>query len=272
MLEDLARRSTLQFVMRIHAALIVFCLGTTLCHAQVPNAAPPSLTEVRDKYDAPFNRNLQSFDCAIKFSWEQHFTETTRVGDEGTDEELEKIFQPIHNRVTVTHDDAIMSSGMTEEQEHKLPHGGIAEGLLKHAVRFSLRTWLVASNNALLPSAGTPVQFDTSVSGYNLGYKIKTFDVVMMLTHDMSLQSMGVKGSDADRNEFEFHPDPQGFLLGSWTMGEDGNFKPGNRLIFTYTYQTVDGFQIPAQMVVNRESHHEVWRYRLSDCVVKTSK
>jgi succinate dehydrogenase/fumarate reductase flavoprotein subunit len=29
----------------------------------------------------------------VDFSWKEHFTETTRVGDEGTDEELETIFQ-----------------------------------------------------------------------------------------------------------------------------------------------------------------------------------
>jgi hypothetical protein len=231
-----------------------------------------TLDEVRDKYDAPFNRNLQSFDCAVDFDWKQHWADTYRVGDEGTDKEIETFIQPIHNRVTVTREDAIVSSGMTEEQEHKLPRGGMAEGLLQHAVRFSLRTWLVASNNALLPVKGTPVHFESSTSGYKIEYKIKTFDVAMMLTPAMGLQSMGVKGSDADRQEFEFHPGPQGFLLGSWTMGEDGNFKQGNRLIFTYTYQTVDGFQIPAHMVVNRESHHEVWRYGLSDCIVKSNK
>jgi hypothetical protein len=88
----------------------------------------------------------------------------------------------------------------------------------------------------------------------------------------MRLQSMGVKGSDSDRREFEFDPGPQGFLLGSWTMGEDGNFKPGNRLIFTYTYQTVGGFQVPESVAVVRESHHEVWRFKLTDCTVKTAK
>ena len=56
------------------------------------------------------------------------------------------------------------------------------------------------------------------------------------------------------------------------TMTEDGNSDPGHRLIFTYTYQTVDGVQLPEQVAVIRESHHEVWRYRLSDCIVKTSK
>jgi hypothetical protein len=258
--------------MRIFLALIVFCSCDILCHAQVAKTDQELLSEARAKYDAPFSRNLQSFDCKIVFDWKQHWKETYRVGDEGTDDEIEKFIQPISNRVTVTSEDAVISSGMTEEQEQKLPRGGMAEGLLKHAVRFSLRTWLVASNNALLPATGTPVHFESSPSGYNIGLKIKTFDVVMMLTQDMSLQSMGVKGSDADRQDLEFHPGPQGFLLGSWTMGEEGNFKPGNRLIFTYTYQNVDGFQIPAQMVVNRESHHEVWRYTLSDCKVKTSQ
>jgi hypothetical protein len=258
--------------MRIFRASIVLCFCAILCHAQVAKTDQALLTEVREKYDAPFNRNLQSFDCKVGFDWKKHWAETYRVGDEGTDDEIEKLIQPISNRVAVTREDAVMSSGMTEEQEHKLPRGGMAEGLLKHAVRFSLRTWLVASNNALLPSTGTPVHFEPSTSGYKLELNIQTFDVAMMLTRDMSLQSMAAKGSDSDRQEFEFHPGPQGFLLGSWTMGEDGSFKDGNRLIFNYTYQTVGGFQIPAQGVVNRESHHEVWHYTLSDCKVTTVK
>jgi len=240
--------------------------------AQATKTDQALLLEARSKYDAPFSKSLQSFDCAVDFNWKQHWMDTLRVGDEGTDEEIEKFIQPIHNRVKVSSEDAILSNGMTEEQEHKLPHGGMAEGLLEHAVRFSLRTWLVASNNALLPPAATPVHFESSATGYKMVFKIRTFDVEMVLTHDLSLQRMGVKDSNDDRQEFEFRPGPQGFLLGSLTMGEDGTFKPGNRMIFTYTYQVVDGFQIPAQMVVNRESHHEVWRYSLNDCKVTTSK
>ena len=207
--------------MRFFCSILAFSLCASLCLAQTADDAT-LLKQARAKYDAPFERNLQSFDCVVEFSWKQHFTEVVRLGDEGTDEEIEKSIQPIRNRVTVTRDDAVVSSGMTEEQENKLPRGGMAEGLLKHAVRFSLRTWLVASNNALLPSTGTPAHFEPSASGYQLGLKIQNFDVAMMLTRDMSLQSMGVKGSDSDRQEFEFHPGPQGFLLGSWTMGENG--------------------------------------------------
>jgi len=258
--------------MRFIIAILFLGFSPLAISAQTAETDRALLAKARASYDNPFDRKLKSFDCAVDFSWKQHWADTYRVGDEGTDEEIEKLIQPIRNRVTVTHEDAIVSSGMTEEQEHKLPHGGMAEGLLQHAVRFSLRTWLVASNNALLPTTDTPVHFESSTSGHKMEFKIKTFEVVMMLTRDMGLQTMSVKGSNDDRQEFEFHPGPQGFLLGSWTMGEDGTFKPGNRLIFTYTYQIVDGFQIPAQMVVNRESHHEVWRYSLSDCKVTTTR
>jgi hypothetical protein len=258
--------------MRFITAVLFSALCPLAISAQTTDADQALLAKVRASYDSPFDRNLQSFDCAVDFSWKQHWLDAYRVGDEGTDEEIETFIQPIRNRVIVTREDAIVSSGMAEEQEQKLPRGGMAEGLLKHAVQFSLRTWLVAANNALLPTIGTPVHFESSTSGSTMEFKIKTFDVAMMFKRDMSLQSMGVKDSDADRQDFEFHPGPQGLLLSSWTMGEDGNFKPGNRLIFTYTYQTVNGFQIPASVVVNRESHHEMWRYKLTDCIVKTTK
>jgi hypothetical protein len=263
--------------LRSSAALLTaffsaLCPLSPCLHAQQADSDSALLNKARASYDTPFDRGLKSFDCAVQLNWKEHWADTYRVGDEGTDQEIETFIQPIHNRVTVTRDDAIMSSGMTEEQEHALPRGGMAEGLLKHSVRFSLRTWLVAANNQLLPAPDTPVHFESPTPAYKMDFKIKTFDVVMVLTHDMSLQSMAAKGSDSDRQEFDFHPGPQGFLLSTWTMGEDGNFKPGNRLIFTYNYQLVDGFQLPAHMVVNRESHHEVWRYALSDCIVKTNK
>jgi len=56
------------------------------------------------------------------------------------------------------------------------------------------------------------------------------------------------------------------------TLAEDGNYEPGHRLIYSYTYQIVDGVELPDHVAIIRESHHEVWRYRLSDCIVNTSK
>lgn len=260
--------------MRFLYSILALSLCASLCHAQTATDDATLLKQARAKYDAPFERNLQSFDCAVEFSWKQHFTEVVRLGDEGTDEEIAKFIQPIRNRVTVTRQNVTVSSGMTDEEVGKLPHGGMAEGLLEHAVQFSLQNWLAASNNAILPPEGTPAHFEPTASGYKLELKIQTFDVEMMFAPDMSLQNEAAKvnGSDAGRRETDFHPGPQGFLMTSFRQGEDGDFRPGNRIILSYTYQNVGGFQLPDQVAINRESHHENWHYKLTDCTVKTAK
>jgi len=258
--------------MQMNRASVLLCFCAMLCHAQATTSDEALLNQVREKYDAPFNRNVQSFDCAVDFSWKEHFTETTRVGDEGTDEELEKIFQPIRNRVAVTRQNVTVSAGLTDVAINKLPHGGMAEGLLEHAVQKSLYTWLPASTNTILPNPTTPVSFKQSSSGYKLSFKMQTSDVEMVLAPDMRLQSAAMKANQSDHFETSFAPGQHGFLLTSLTMGEDGNFEPGNRLIYAYTYQTVDGVELPEHVAVIRESHHEVWRYTLSGCIVKTTK
>lgn len=241
-------------------------------YAQATKEDQALLNQARAKYDAPFDRNLQSFDCAVDFSWKEHFTETTRVGDEGTDEELEKIFQPIRNRVAVKRDNVTVSSGLTDEAIGKLPHGGMAELLLEHAVRKSLYSWMPAATNGMLPNPGMPVSVEQSLSGYKVSFKMQASNVEMVLAPDMRLQSATLKAPRSDHFETSFASGQHGFLLTSLTTAEDGNFEPGNRIIYTYTYQTVDGVELPENVAVVRESHHEVWRYRLSGCIVKTSK
>jgi len=258
--------------MRRFYSALMFSLCAAFCHAQTATDDTTFLKLARAKYDAPFDRGLQSFNCAVEFNWKQHFTEVVRLGDEGTDEEIAKLIQPIRNRVTVTRQNATVSPGMTEAEVQKLPHGGMAEGLLEHAVQFSLNNWLAASNNAMLPPEGTHVDVEPSASGYKLELKIQTFDVEILLARDMSLQSEGAKGSASDRRETDFHPGPQGFLLTSYRLGEDGDFTPGRRIILTYTYQSVGGFQVPEQVAINRESHHESWHYKLTDCSVQEAK
>ena len=258
--------------MRFFYSALTFCLCVALCQAQTAANDSTFLKEARAKYDAPFERNLQSFSCAVEFNWKQHFTEAVRVGDEGTDEEIAKLIQPISTRVTVTRQNAAVSSGMTEDEERKLPYGGMAEGLLKHAVQFSLNNWLVAGNNAVLPPESTPVHIEPSSSGYKLDFKAQTFDVEMIFARDMSLQSETAKRSASDRRETDFRSGPQGFVMASYRLGEDGDFRLGNRIILTYSYQSVGGFQLPEQVSINRESHHETWHYELTGCTVETTK
>src|ERR1700761_8841016 len=78
----------LRCVMRFFYSMLVFGLCAAFCHAQTAINDATFLKQARAKYDAPFERGLQSFSCAIEFDWKQHFTESVRVGDEGTDDEI----------------------------------------------------------------------------------------------------------------------------------------------------------------------------------------
>lgn len=258
--------------MQILRASIVFCFWAMVCNAQTANTDQALLSQIRGKYDAPFDRSMQSFNCAVDFSWKDHFKETLRVGDEGTDEELETVFQPIRHHVEVTRQSVTITSGLSESEIDKLPHGGMAERLLEHAIQKSLYTWLPASTNAIVPDAAPPASIVQTSSGYKLAIKMQNSDVEMAFDPDMRLQSAGLKADPSSHVETSFSPGAQGFLLASWTVGEGGNPEQGHRLTFSYTYQSVDGVALPEHVVVNRESHHEVWRYRLTNCSVKTSK
>src|SRR5476651_2793418 len=98
--------------MRFFYSMLALSLCAASSRAQKAVSDTTVLKETRAKYDAPFERNLQSFSCAVEFNWKQHFTEAVRVGDEGTDEEIAKFIQPIRNRVTVTRQKVAVSAGM----------------------------------------------------------------------------------------------------------------------------------------------------------------
>jgi hypothetical protein len=67
--------------MRFFYRTLAFSLCSVLCHAQAATDDATFLKQARAKYDAPFERNLQSFSCAVEFNWKQHFNEAVRLGD-----------------------------------------------------------------------------------------------------------------------------------------------------------------------------------------------
>lgn len=257
--------------MRFSAVVLVLACSGTVCLAQDTPTDANFLKLAHAKYDAPFIRGLQSFDCRVDFDWKQHFSEVVRLGDEGTDEEIATKIAPIQTRVKVSHEQASVYANLSQEEIAKLPHGGMAELLLEHAVQYSLNNWLLSANDAILPPSESPVHVEALASGYNVGLKIQNFDVEMIFSKDLRLQSEGVKGSAPDHQEMEFTSGPQGFLLHSFTQGENGNFAAGNHVILTYTYQAVSGFQLPQNVSIHRESHHEQWHYKLSGCKVTSN-
>src|SRR5258707_12578740 len=68
----------LRCIMRFFYSTLVLSLCAAFCHAQAATDEATFLKQARAKYDAPFERNLESFNCAVEFNWKQHFTEVIR--------------------------------------------------------------------------------------------------------------------------------------------------------------------------------------------------
>ena len=130
----------------------------------------------------------------------------------------------------------------------------------------------MAANNSLLPPLGTTVTVKTSAAGVQLQFPMQGAKAQAQLTSNLRLQQLNAEGDDSDRLETSFAPGHSGFVVTSLAVGEDGKFAPGNRIVATYTYQIVNGFQLPEQVELNRESHHEVWHYKLTGCSIVTRK
>jgi hypothetical protein len=68
--------SGLTLVMRQLKLLLAALLVCLPAISQSPGSDDAMLTKTRGLYDAPFTRQLVSFDCSVKFDWKQHFVNT----------------------------------------------------------------------------------------------------------------------------------------------------------------------------------------------------
>ena len=88
-------------------------------------------------------------------------------------------------------------------------------------------------------------------------------DGTVLLGSDMRLTSGVIQRPQPLRFTTEFKSGPQGYVLYSvdTDTGSGGNVK------FAYTYQSVEGFQIPAQVTITPATTG-VWQFSLTDCKV----
>jgi len=182
------------------------------------------------------------------------------------------IFRPIRNRVAVTRQNVTVSSGLSDDAIGNLPHGGMAEFLLEHAVQKSLYSWLPASTNTILPNPATPVSFEQSPSGYKLAFKIQTSDVEMVLAP---------RYASAERNLETTAIHRVRDIICTWAAGvpfdhidqvSKRELRAGPPLDLHLYLPDLKWCGVARVRCRNQESHHEVWRYRLRDCIVKTTQ
>lgn len=66
------------------------------------------LSKARDLYDAPFTRQLVSFDCSVRFDWKKHFIDTVGVVPAAAIPTVNRL-QMLPHRVFVDRSGAVVS-------------------------------------------------------------------------------------------------------------------------------------------------------------------
>jgi hypothetical protein len=220
------------------------------------------LAQTRALYDAPFTRGLVSFDCAVQFDWKRHFADTLGSMPPAALNTAERL-QSIQHRVFVDRSGAVVSTTPKQPDLSGIPHGADLEQGLDIVIAGGLNAWIPFSTNVILPVAPTRSNFQEIDGGYKLAMDGPGIAATLLLTADLRLTSGVSQRPQPMRFSTEFTDGPDGLLLNSIKTGDPtGASKDAT---FAYTYQTVQGFQIPFELTAT-PAIPETWHYVLTDC------
>jgi hypothetical protein len=104
-------------------------------------------------------------------------------------------------------------------------------------------------------------------TGYKLVMNGPGVAATLLLRDDMRLTSAVSQLPQPMRFSTDFTDGPDGFLLDSIKTGSTTDATSAGEARFTFTYQTVQGFQLPSLVAVDPTTK-ETWHYALTDCKV----
>lgn len=244
--------------------LLCICAVATAQTASSAASDEALLAKARGLYDAPFTRNLISFDCAVQFDWKQHFLEFMKAIPPDALQTVEQL-QGVQHRVFVDRSGAVVSAVPKAPDFGEAPRAAQLEKVFDGMVSGGLSGWLPSSMGELLPVAPTKYDFERIDSGYRLTMHGTGVAATLLLNPDLRLTSGVVQLPQPMRFTIEFAAGPSGYLLQSVKTSSTSDPETAGEAGFAYTYQTVQGFELPSAVTVS-PSTTEPWHYSLSDC------
>jgi len=251
---------------------LAFLVLLSLCVSAAPQSSTSAgllMAKTRAAYDAPFTRNLAAFDCVVQFDWKQHFAETLPTLPPAALPIADKL-QGIKHRVTVDHTHATVSSIPERPDFDADEHAAQLEQLeqvFDAMVSNGLNAWLPSSTNVILPVGKTQYSFEKLPSGYKVTMNGEDVAGTLLLSPDLRVTSGVMQLPQPIRFSTDFEAGPEGYVLASVTTGQTSDTSVGGEATFAYTYQSVDGEQIPYVVTVIPAATPK-WHYSLTNCKV----
>jgi hypothetical protein len=250
----------------LQTLVLVCCCVTGMAQDKSTSNDEELAVKARALYDAPFRRELISFDCGVQFDWNKHFTDL--LGSvPPTARSLVDRLQTVPHRVFVDRTGATSSSNPRQPNLEDVAHATELEQGFVSILSSGLNAWLPSSTNVLLPMAPTKSSWEINEAGYKVKMIGPGVSAQLLLSKDMRLTSGVTMLPQPMRFTTDFASGPDGFLLTSLRTGSTTDPSAASEANFSYTYQLVQGFEIPLQITVTSATA-ETWRYSLTDCHV----
>jgi hypothetical protein len=225
------------------------------------------LAKTRALYDAPFTRDLVSFDCAVQFDWKKHFVELLGTIPDAASPTAERL-QTIQHRVFVDRTGAVVSSNPKAPDLSGVLHGAELEQDFEAMVSNGLNAWIPFGTNIILPVGPTKYSFQKTGAGYTIAMNGPGLAATLRLGAGMHIASGEIQLPHPMRFTTQFAAGPDGLLLTSFKTAATTDTATNREAAFTYTYQRAQGFQLPSLVNVTQSSTTERWHYALTDCKV----
>jgi hypothetical protein len=229
--------------------------------AKSPSDAAVLLAKTKALYDTPFRSGLVSFSCAIDFDFAKHLK--SNFGDAArTDSAIAQLLEPIRYRVFVDHSGATISAQPKLPDFSQLPIAAQLEESNRSLIQTGLSNWVPYAYGEVLPIAPTNYQFDKTATGYNLSMDGQGITGKLILDRDLRLREGVIDASQHIEITTKFVVAPNGLVLAASSTNTDH----AGVARFTYTYQVVDGFQLPQHVELASEQNKMTMNYTLTDC------
>lgn len=248
--------------------LLLVCLPA---FSQSPDSIDAMLSKARGLYDAPFTRQLVSFDCSVQFDWKRHFINTLGAVPSAALPTVNRL-QSLPHRVFVGRSGAVVSEIRTATDLSGISHAADLEAAFQAIVSSGLNAWLPFATNVILPVKPTTFTFQRVDAGFKVVMRGANVSAILNLLPDMRITSVTSELPQPQHFATEFISGPNGYLIHSVKTGSGADAQGSWNAIFSYDYQNIQGFQLPADVAVTQAATGESWDYSLSDCKAVTGE
>jgi hypothetical protein len=255
--------------MRHFNLLLISLVASIPALSQSTDSNDAMLAKARGLYDAPFTRQLVSFDCSVRFDWKEHFNNTMGMVPSAALPTVNRL-QSLQHRVFVDRSGAVVSEIPKATDLSGVPHASDLEAALQAIVSSGLNAWLPFSTNVILPTKPATFTFQRLNSGFKIVMKGANVSATLDLLPDMRIASVISELPQPQHFVTEFTTGPDGYLLQSVKTGSGTEASTLWSAIFAYHYQKVQGFQVPGEIDVTQVATREKWDYSLDDCKAMT--